>query len=832
MICTSRSILYYVLAILLLAAVSDTAAALDLFDEPKCEYRPASSFSTTAGASGPFDEAKCAGRTAESFPPADENHFEGMDGGVELTSAEIKGRNMWMVWTGGNDRFWNYMADATFGTFDLLKLISSHPALPYGRANRWKYFGIVNAPCFDKATEPGQYGLWLDQRIVSEDCPPDPFANAEKYPGVKIGARGKNVPVGSYYGRPTGVVGLRLFPNPAFDEEAQDNWEPKAYFNNSDYYLSDDLVRPYRVGMSCAFCHVGPSPSHPPADPNHPKWENLSATVGAQYLWFDRVFAWDWEDSKNNFAYQLIHTYLPGTLDTSLVATDYVMNPRTMNAIYNLRARMQLAKRWGREELAADQLKIKQFNDYVEGGWLTEFFKQPNIVFTPRILKDGSDSVGVLGALNRVYLNIGLFSKEWLRHFNPVIGGRPNTPIMISTARQNSVYWQATVAQTPFMAQYLLKASQPHNLADAPGGEAYLTDNQDVLHSGKVLYAEHCARCHSSKIPAPAPRIDAGHGCSGPNYLQCWQAYWNWTQTDEFKTEMRRMVLSDDFLDDNYLSTDMRIPVTLLQTNICSSLSTNATAGNVWARFSSQTYKQLPSIGTVTVYNPITGEPWQYEMPAGGRGYARVPSLVSLWSTAPYLHNNTVGEFYWRPSVEARMRAFKTGITRLLWPEKRTQDPVLGDKVPGLIHRTTMQSYLTIPRGYLPDPLVKLFNLLGDGLPWLITPDGGIRIGPIPKGTPVGLLGNLELWPETASWTERFQHAYNLVELMTRMAIDLHTLPDNPSNEQARAVFADVVEPLLELSKCPAFVVNRGHYFGTDLSDQDKHALIEYLKTF
>ena len=52
-------------------------------------------------------------------------------------------------------------------------------------------------------------------------------------------------------------------------------------------------------------------------------------------------------------------------------------------------------------------------------------------------------------------------------------------------------------------------------------------------------------------------------------------------------------------------------------------------------------------------------------------------------------------------------------------------------------------------------------------------------------------------------------------------------------------VFANLADPLLKLSKCPDFVVNRGHYFGTDafkeepgLSDQDKRALIEFLKTF
>ena len=51
-------------------------------------------------------------------------------------------------------------------------------------------------------------------------------------------------------------------------------------------------------------------------------------------------------------------------------------------------------------------------------GPLTQFFTHAGTVWTPRVLKDGSDSVGALGALNRVYLNIGLFSEEWLRHFN------------------------------------------------------------------------------------------------------------------------------------------------------------------------------------------------------------------------------------------------------------------------------------------------------------------------------------------------------------------------------------------------------------------------------
>ena len=49
-----------------------------------------------------LDEAKQAGRTAESFPAADEDYFREMDKGVTLTPDEVKGRNMWLVWTGGN----------------------------------------------------------------------------------------------------------------------------------------------------------------------------------------------------------------------------------------------------------------------------------------------------------------------------------------------------------------------------------------------------------------------------------------------------------------------------------------------------------------------------------------------------------------------------------------------------------------------------------------------------------------------------------------------------------------------------------------------------------
>jgi hypothetical protein len=785
-----------------------------------------------------LDEALLAGRTADTFPAADEDYFHDMDGGMALTSEEIKGRNTWIVWTAGDDRLWDVMTVQSLGALDFLKTLSDYPGLAAHRDNRWEYLGLVNEPCFEKATgpDPNRFGLWLDKRSKSSKaCPPDPFENEKKYPGVRFGARGKNVEAGSYYGYASGVVGLRLFPNPAFDEKAAKRWDPERYYKDPSYYNSRDLIRPYRVGMSCGFCHVGPNPLKPPLNPDEPKWSNLSSDVGAQYFWVDRVFDWQSAyDPQNmaNFIYQLFHTSKPGTLDTSLISTDNINNPRTMNAVYQLGTRLAFASRWGKEKLAGGGLDNRQFNDYVTSGPLTIFFQAPDTVWTPHVLKDGSDSVGAMGALNRVYLNIGTFSEEWLLHFNPLVGGKTITPITIAAARKNSAYFKSTEAQTFDMALFLVKSSYPHHLKDAPGGAMYLTQDAALLNRGKTVFAETCARCHSSKLPAMVQGLDP-NGCAGPQYLDCWNKYWAWTKTEDFKSKMRPIVFSPDFLKDNALSADFRVPVTLLHTNACSPLATNALGGNIWDNFSSQSYKDLPSVGEITWYDPYTGEPQKYQMPAGGRGYTRVPSLVSVWSTAPFLLNNALGPFEESPSVDARMRSFQGSIEQMLWPQKRDQDSLLKGKTPGTIQRTTVRSYLRVPAGYLPDVLQPLFR-------------GGLEIGPIPKGTPVDLLANLNPLSDDPGFWKQVQYKTKLARLVFDIVGDLSKLPRDATDEQAQSIFANLKPRLLELSKCRDFVVNRGHYFGTGfvepgdtgpapepgLSDQDKRALIEFLKTF
>jgi hypothetical protein len=799
------------------------------------------------------DEALLAGVTAEQLKAADDDYFHDMDNAVPLGKDEIKGRNTWIVWTAGNDRMWDQLSVTSAGALDFLKTVSSHPNLKANRDKRWEYLGLVNEPCFDKATEPDpqRYGLWLDKR--QSNCPKDPFEDETKYPGIKIGARGKNIPAGSYYGYASGIVGMRLFPNPDFDQAAEKKWDPARYYTDPSYYQSKDLIKPYRVGMSCGFCHVGPNPNNPPTDREHPKWENLSSNVGAQYFWIDRIF--DWDADPQNFIYQLFHTSRPGTLDTSLVSSDNINNPRSMNAIYLLGPRLLESKRWGKETLVGGQQDNKQFNDFFKTGPLTQFYEAPGTAWTPRVLKDGADSVGALGALNRVYLNIGTFSEEWLLHFNPLVGGKPITPIEIKVARRNSSYFAATEMQTAAMAAFFLKTTEPHHLKDARDGAGakYLTADPATLTRGKIAFAENCARCHSSKLPQAAPGLDP-NGCAGKDYMSCWNKYWEWTKTPEFKEKMREIVLTDDFLKDNYLSAEFRVPVTLLHTNACSPLATNALGNNIWDNFSSQSYKELPSVGEITWYHPVTGAPNKYTMPAGGRGYTRPPSLISVWSTAPFLLNNTVGPFEVDPSADGRMRSFKASIEQMLWPEKRVQDSKLGDKVPGVIDRTTTRSYLRVSRGYLPDLLQPFYSPGQSIAPWLFG-EGGIEIGPIPAGSPVGLLTNLNPLSEDMDHSKRLERDKQLASLVLDLAGDLKKLGKYVSDEQADSVLVKRVDDLLALSKCPDLVVNRGHYFGTDylepaektdpnlraqaindrgtgLSDQDKRALIEFLKTF
>jgi hypothetical protein len=516
--------------------------------------------------------------------------------------------------------------------------------------------------------------------------------------------------------------------------------------------------------MSCSFCHVSFNPISPPADPENPKWENLSSTIGNQYINASKIFAPAAAD--DSYVYQLFHSWAAGTIDTSFIATDNLNNPSNINAIFALPPRMAVAQQ-----------------ERISGGAMRLPGEQATMS-VPHVLKDGADSVGIVGALSRVYVSIGEYSQEWLRDQNPLVGGLPQRPFEIAKAQTGSVYWQATATRIPNLASFLLKMNGPH-LADAPAGPAFLTTDAAPLQRGKIVFAENCAVCHSSKQP-PATMDRSS------------QQYLSW---------MRSEVQKPDFLEDNYLSTDERIPVTIVQTNAARALATNATAGHIWDNFSSETYKNLSPVGNIEVLNPFDNATTAFKVPGGGPGYYRVPSLVGIWATAPFFHNNSLGTYTGDPSVQGRIAAFNDAMEKLLWPEKR--------RGIGSIARTTVASYIEIPTPYLPKELQPLV-------------DGGtLRIGPIPAGTPIDLLANADLD------LSNHDKAIDRIKLAAKVQHDLMTIrTQNLTAAEAQRLMMNLVPALLSISKCPDFIEDRGHTFGAGLTDEDKRALIEFLKTF
>jgi hypothetical protein len=104
--------------------------------------------------------------------------------------------------------------------------------------------------------------------------------------------------------------------------------------------------------------------------------------------------------------------------------------------------------------------------------------------------------------------------------------------------------------------------------------------------------------------------------------------------------------------------------------------------------------------------------------------------------------------------------------------------------------------------------------------------DDYLTIGPIPKGTPINLLANIDL--NIADPVKTGQ----LLKVALKVKKDLHRIKsENLSPEQSAEVLKNVVPDLLKLSKRPDFITDRGHEFGTTLADADKRALIEFLKT-
>ena len=156
---------------------------------------PAIAFAAAAPA--PVDEAQRAGRSEASFPQATEDFFHDMDNGAQLTADEVQGRNMWIVWTGGNDRFWDSVTKDSLATFDILKVITSHPSQTYcdgqhcDRDSRWHWLGAINEPCFEKPTAPTRSGSGFGSTCAAPIARPIRLRTRRSTPASNLARAGR-----------------------------------------------------------------------------------------------------------------------------------------------------------------------------------------------------------------------------------------------------------------------------------------------------------------------------------------------------------------------------------------------------------------------------------------------------------------------------------------------------------------------------------------------------------------------------------------------------------------------------------------------------------------
>jgi hypothetical protein len=743
--------------------------------------------------------------------PKDKYAYYGKGDGY--TAEQRVGRDTWIMWTGGNEKFFR-LGSVKAGNLGIpieyFRLLDSR-----GRSTRFQRLGLVNEPNFREATRPDEFGLWLDE-----------WLGDDTYPDTKV------------YGEPTGIMGLRKFPNPKFD---------RARWNAEDYYRNPAAIEPpYLIGMSCGFCHMGFNPLHPPADPEHPRWENLAANLGNQFLHEGGVFfgagkiVFGGENGgrglgDDDVLHHLGETQQRGTSETSRLSYDFINNPNAINSIFFLESRPSF-----KESLNPEARRQ-----------VAKIITDPDKMPIHHVLRDGSDSQGIPTASIRVYVNEGMCGSYWIEQlWNPFKPDVPQKPFDMNVAAQQFPEWDETLRRMPALESYLATYTAMH-LENAEGGkykgglvipDAYKTGTDEqkarwkVVERGQIVFAENCAYCHSSKQPSD------GDDFKALNTLKTFLVSGNGQEDDTVrraretvKAYFRAAVVKDDFLANNILTDDVRYPVSELKEHAGRALASNAIAGHVWEQFSSPEYKALPAARPLTLYNPVTGTSdriWQ--PPAGGRGYYRTTPLVSMWATAPFLHNNSVGIFNGDPSVQGRIAAFNDAARKLLWPAER--DGVKSMK------RVSTRTYFNIRLEVLGDAVMQELRSFKPELPKLpgipeirlpnpfeIVENKTLRF-PIPEGTPINLLANINI----SDPIKRVKAVIGYVKYVaqTDFAAEVRKVP-GVGNELAKLpdrLARDAMDELLKISEYPDLIEDHGHEYGATLSNDDKTALIEYLK--
>ena len=517
-----------------------------------------------------------------------------------LSEVERRGLAAWHLFS-GEGRYLQAISRVSHGTINVLSFLDSRE-----RNTRFERYGVFNDPGCRINTSGDEFGLVLDT------CD-DPYSS--------------------------GLLGLRLKPNPAFNQVAWDaigqaagafgDRDKKYQIPGEDEALHGwEVEPPYLPALSCTICHVSAHPLNPPRDINNPRWNELAFTIGNQYF---REGAFLGKNvSRGDFIHQVLDNQAPGTSDTSRVATDHIFNPSAINGIANLGFRPVFTERLEPGTHNPDSYPCDD-----NGGECVDTF---------HVLKQGDDSSGPAGGILRVFINIGACTDQFIAASGGLFRGEQQTPISRKRLHQGCSEYRDLEARVDDILSFL-KFTGPYKLQDArvdgsvaadPGIREWITSDSQVLDRGKLAFATNCATCHSSIQPAD------------PNYDTHDPATWF---TEERNIFFSAAVMRPDFISSNFLSDDRRYPNKIIGTHAARALATNARKGHIWEEYSSATYQQLPLIED--------------------GGYYRPPSLINLWTSAPFLHNNELGLYNGRVDVAGRLEAFEDGINQLLNPAQR-----------------------------------------------------------------------------------------------------------------------------------------------------------------
>lgn len=669
------------------------------------------------------------------------------------------------------------------------------------------------------------------------------------------------------FGTSSGAVGWRKFPNPRFNKEKWkklNDGSASSWVNFShrvpgakgvpDYgkdkspkmRLADGSVEPpFHLGQTCGSCHVGFKPTHPPVDPANPTWNNIDYAIGNIFTHNTEIHAAG--TPIESLEHQFVMYARPGTVDTSALTNDSISNPGTFNAIINLDRRPGLMDpkvkgAFGSHAYPFTEL-VSTYRRDANGKFKYGSEMQP----VAHILKGGEDSVDVGGGILRVYANIFSCTETCLaNHLDDLRAfsgrGSRQTPFELEQCRRDCPGYTALEDRVYDVIDFLLRV-RPNDLKDAkdppeiPGGINGEKEIADIMAkkdgtwyaAGKQVFANKCAKCHSSLAGQDAK---AGAVVDG-----------NVTDID-----VNKFVANADKRDENgvrqeWFGSDVLVPQKVIGTLRCRSLHTNHNEGHLWEAYASDTFRQRDR------YNVAGDDVFTYPEEGlnknnlGGRGFYRNISLLNVWAHAPFMHNNAVGPDwkspFWaidrgsggkwdsiepNPSVKTRLEMYQKSMEQLFLPAEQREKNGTPYKVTLTANPVVIAEIPIIPEF---DPDKPSIWKLGSFTKSLIPEFRPIKIG-LPAGIPVTILSSIRLKQLIANMMEAIKSEPTPIRKAKAAQAFIDGVFGSLLKPDPRKIATNLASK--GLTNCADIKENGGHEF-SDLTREQKDQIIDFMKT-